>query len=228
MPFTRTTTVGRGHRPSSTAPIAHVAVLCVALLATACGAGPTADSASAGSAPTGAARDPAASARPSTPEATARTTAPASSTRSASGAACDGTERPRLQAGSHLIRGGDPPVPYSSRPPTSGWHASGRIAVDVRNADDPLTEPEQVSVLEAGGVVVAHGTLRAEQAAALAEHVAERHAGRVAVTPYAPLAEGEVAFAGWGVVQRCARLDLAALDRFVHRFGADAPVEPGH
>lgn len=121
-----------------------------------------------------------------------------------------------------------PPVPYSSHPPTSGWHASGHVDVAVRDRDDPLGEPAQVSVLEAGGVVVTYGTLPDAQVAPLARRVRERHAGRVAMTPYQRLDDGEVAFSAWGVLQRCEGVDLAALDRFVRRFAADGPIEPGH
>jgi hypothetical protein len=93
---------------------------------------------------------------------------------------------------------------------------------------NPLTEPEQVSVLEAGGVVVAHGQLSAEDRRTLAERVRSRYDGIVAVTPYDQLPRGTVAFTSWGVLQRCDGVNLAALRRFVDRFGADAPVEPGH
>lgn len=119
-------------------------------------------------------------------------------------------------------------MPYSSRPPTSGWHASGHVDVDVRDRDDPLGEPAQVSVLEDGGVVVTYGTLSDAQVARLARRVRGRHAGRAAMTPYQRLDEGEVAFTAWGVLQRCEGVDIAALDRFIRRFADGGPVEPGH
>ncbi len=58
-----------------------------------------------------------------------------------------------------LIGDQGPPVPYSSSPPTSGWHASGAFSIAVHRPGDPLSEPMQVSVLGAGGVVVAYRDL---------------------------------------------------------------------
>ncbi|HEX6256415.1 MAG TPA: DUF3105 domain-containing protein [Euzebyales bacterium] len=141
---------------------------------------------------------------------------------------CAGVERPPLQTGSHLLGGREPPVPFSSQPPTSGWHASGHVDVDVRSRARPLTEPEQVSVLEAGGVVVTHRGLAADDVARLRDRVRSRYAARVAVTPYDGVPSGAVAFAAWGRLQRCEGLDLTALDRFVERFGPSGPITAGH
>ncbi len=205
-------------------------LLCAALLTSACGAAQTATPAptvsetpSHGAAPAGRGTS-----APASPPATAATAGPGPSPEAVTVGECGDIERPALQAGSHLIGGREPPVPYSSRPPTSGWHASGRFDVDVRDVDDPLTEPEQVSVLEADGVVVSYGPLFGGEVAALADHVAERYAGRVALTPYGQLDEGEVVFTSWGVLQRCDGVELAALDTFVQRFGTAEPIEPGH
>lgn len=125
---------------------------------------------------------------------------------------CAAPEMPDLQAGLHLIGDRQPPVPYSSVPPTSGWHRSGMAQPGV--ADAPLAEPLQVGLLEEGRVVISHGTLAVEATDALAD-IAEAHAELVAVTAYDPLAEGEVVAAAWGVLQRCDGVDAEALGRFV-------------
>jgi hypothetical protein len=163
-------------------------------------------------------------AQPSTGAVGSPTTAAEPATR----ATCQPIERPPLQTGSHLLGGREPPVPYSSQPPTSGWHASGHLDVDIRGRANALSEPEQVSVLEAGGVVVSHRGLQADDVARLRDRVRARYAGRVAVTPYNGIPAGTVAFTAWGRVQRCGGVDLAALERFVARFGPDAPITPGH
>ena len=134
---------------------------------------------------------------------------------------CAAPEFPEVQAGLHLIGDRQPPVPYSSTPPTSGWHRSGVAGPGI--ATEPLSEPVQVGLLEAGLVVVTHGRLTDDEHAALAE-LAARFPAAVAVTPYTPLEPGAVAAAGWGVLQRCDGVDSAALETFV-RFYAD-PGEP--
>lgn len=75
--------------------------------------------------------------------------------------------------GSHLLGDRQPPVPYSSTPPTSGWHASGLTPIAVH----PLSEPQQVSVLEAGAVVVTYHELPDGELSTLTEAVEERHEG---------------------------------------------------
>lgn len=139
---------------------------------------------------------------------------------------CGPVEQIAVQGGSHLIGDQEPPVAYNSTPPTSGWHASGPGSPTIAAEDDPLTEPEQVSVLEAGGVVVTYRGLGAEQVQSLERTVSMRFQDRVAVTPYDQLAEGAVAFTAWGRLQRCQDLDLGALSTFVETHppsGLDTP-----
>lgn len=145
-------------------------------------------------------------------------------TASADGA-CDEVTHPPQQGGQHLVGDAEPPVPYSSTPPTSGWHASGRTPVTVQPPDEPLSEPRQVSVLEAGGAVVAYHDVPADERAALERHVRAQYADRVAVTPYDELRPGEVAFTAWGVLQRCDGVDTDALDAFVEAHAEGQPVE---
>lgn len=125
--------------------------------------------------------------------------------------ACGQEERPPEQSGGHLIGDAGPPRPYNSVPPTSGWHSAGAPRYGVH--DEPLTEPEQVTVLELGGVVLSHGEIPAEERAEL-EAIARRHE-RVAVTPYDRLKTGEVAMAAWGVLRRCDGVHLDTIARFV-------------
>ncbi|HWB70640.1 MAG TPA: DUF3105 domain-containing protein [Egibacteraceae bacterium] len=129
---------------------------------------------------------------------------------------CGPVKHPPLQGGGHLVGGQEPPVPYSSIPPTSGWHVSAPDDIATRPADRPLSEPQQVGVLEAGGVVISHHDLPAAQLTALERLVRSRFPGRAAVTSYDKLAPGEVAMTAWGVLQRCRGLDLARVEDFVH------------
>lgn len=140
---------------------------------------------------------------------------------------CQPVETVPIQGGAHLIGGREPPVPYNSTPPTSGWHSSGAFAIDVRGSADALTEPEQVSVLEAGGAVVSYHGLSDADRATLEETVGRNYDGRVAVTPYAALEEGTVAFSAWGAMQHCEGLDLEALEGFVTSYADERPDVPG-
>lgn len=142
-------------------------------------------------------------------------------------AACQEPEQVPVQGGQHLIGDEQPPVPYNSTPPTSGWHASGTFDIAVHGPDDPLSEPQQVSVLEVGGVVVTHRDLPEDERQRLEQHVSDQYAGRVAVTPYEPLEPGTVAFTAWGVLQRCEGLDVDALDAFVAAHAEEQPAVPG-
>lgn len=141
---------------------------------------------------------------------------------------CGEVETVAVQGGSHLLGEQEPPVPYNSTPPTSGWHSSGGFQIGVRGPDEPMDEPDQVSVLESGGVVATHrGLSGADRQELEARAGTEALAGRVAVTPYDALEEGQVVFTSWGVLQRCGALDLAALDAFAATYADEAPDVPG-
>lgn len=152
---------------------------------------------------------------------------PASGREAGAIASCSPVESPTPAPGGHLIGDREPPAPYTSVPPTSGWHASGASEIAVHGPDDPLPEPRQVSVLEAGGVVVAYHDLDDETRAELEEHVRERYPGRVAVTPYDKLEPGHVAFTAWQTLQRCEGLVLAVLDTFVAEHADEETGPPG-
>jgi hypothetical protein len=128
--------------------------------------------------------------------------------------ACAPEETFPPQGEGHLVGDQKPPVPYNSTPPTSGWHASGDVPIAVAPVDKPLTEPEQVTVLELGGVVVSYKELPAEDVATLTSLVTEQLAGRAALTRYDKLKPGEIALTGWGVLQRCTSIDEAAITAF--------------
>lgn len=116
-------------------------------------------------------------------------------------------------------------MPYSSTPPTSGWHRSGVGGPGV--ATDVLSEPVQVGLLEEGLVVITHGEIDDAAHAALRD-LARDHPSSVAVTPYGSLADGQVVAAGWGVLQRCDGVDTEALRRFVDFYADRENLEGTH
>lgn len=133
-------------------------------------------------------------------------------------AACGPVETIPIQGEGHLVGDQEPPVPYNSTPPTSGWHTSGDVPIEVFSDDDPLTEPEQVTVLELGGVLASYGDLSANERDALARLATAEYPGRLAVTRYDALGPGTVALTAWGRVQHCDALDLDAVAAFVEAY----------
>lgn len=126
---------------------------------------------------------------------------------------CAPEERVAEQSGGHLVGDAEPTQPYNSVPPTSGWHSAGAPRYGVHTAEDPLSEPEQVTVLELGGIVLTYHEVEEQQRAAL-EAFAAQH-DKVAVTPYDKLQPGEVAMTAWGVLRRCDGLDRQVVERFI-------------
>ena len=135
---------------------------------------------------------------------------------------CGPVETIPIQGEGHLVGDQDPPVPYNSTPPTSGWHTSGDVAFAVYGPDAALREPEQVTVLELGGVVVTYNGLAEADVAALRDLVSGEHAGKAALTPYDRLEEGQVALTGWGKLQVCDGVDPGAISAFVQAHAQDA------
>lgn len=137
--------------------------------------------------------------------------------------ACGAVQRPAIQSGSHLLGDRAPPVPYNSVPPTSGWHSSAPPPEGFHDASEPLSEPQQVTVLEVGGIVVTYHGLPPEDVDELRGIVAAA-GGKVVATAYDRLDPGAVAFTAWGALQRCDGVDAIALAAFVdayHGVGAD-------
>ena len=131
---------------------------------------------------------------------------------------CSAVETVPIQGEGHLVGDQEPPIPYNSTPPTSGWHTSTDVAIVTAPDDEPLTEPEQVTVLELGGIVVAHNGLAPDEQDALEALIAEKFAGQAAATRYDKLPGGEVALTAWGKLQRCKALDLAAVEAFAEAY----------
>lgn len=128
--------------------------------------------------------------------------------------ACAAGRLPRLQAGTHLLGDTAPPVPWSSTPATSGWHASGDPS--IADAPDPIADADLVAQLERGRVAALHGPgLPPDDVARLDELAATAHDGRLVVRAYAGELDAPLVLVGWGVLQSCEALDEAALTDFV-------------
>jgi hypothetical protein len=135
-----------------------------------------------------------------------------------SGVTCGPVLNPRIQSGGHLVGGNEPPVPYSSTPPSSGWHASGRVDTTVHDVE--LTDPQLVSVLEVGDVVVTYDREAVTDAdvAVLTELAEGPLRERLAVTPYSPETDGPVMLVAWGHLRACDGVDPGLVEAFVRAY----------
>lgn len=138
---------------------------------------------------------------------------------------CGDVESIPLQGEGHLVGDQEPPVPYNSTPPTSGWHTSSDVEFVVADEADPLTEPEQVTVLELGGVVVTYQGVDEAVRGELAAIIRSEYAGRAAMTPHPALGDGEMALTAWGRLQRCEAPDIAAARAFIEAFATAEPSD---
>ena len=129
---------------------------------------------------------------------------------------CSAAEIVPIQGQGHLVGDQEPPVPYNSTPPTSGWHTSTDVPTGI--AEEPLTEPEQVTVLEQGGIVITHNGLDREQREQLESLVSVEHAAVAALTLYDKIDSGEVVFTAWGALQRCTAVDPEAAQTFIETY----------
>jgi hypothetical protein len=129
---------------------------------------------------------------------------------------CRAAEQQPLQEGSHLLGGALPPVPYSSVPPTSGWH-NGGVGPAPGTYGEPLSEPDLVLWLEKGGIAVAYTPGLADtQIRALATLPSQIES--VVVTPYETAMPTPIALVGWGWLQRCQTVTAAEVQAFAEAY----------
>lgn len=113
----------------------------------------------------------------------------------------------------HVLPGAPEPA-YATDPPTSGAHLPG---TDARGAvRRPLPRPEQVAVLEEGGIVLQHRDLTERDRRRLEALAADD----IVVAPNAGL-DVPVMATAWRQRLRCQAVDDAALRTFIdaHRGG---------
>lgn len=130
--------------------------------------------------------------------------------------ACGELERPTIQDGGHLLGSQEPPVPYSSTPASSGWHAGGAPPTGVH--DEPLSDPQIVSVLHVGEVVAAYDPERlTANDIGLLEELADGPQP-LTVAPYRDGLNAPLALVAWGVIQRCETVDPDAVQGFLDAY----------
>lgn len=142
--------------------------------------------------------------------------------------ACGPVEQPELQGGGHLLGDTEPPVPYSSTPGTSGFHAAGAPPEGVYGGDDALSEPAIVLSLESGQIVAAYDPdeLPDAEVTELEDLATGPLAGRLTVTPFDGDMGASLTLNAWGERQPCSTVDADAVRGFVERVGNDGPDRP--
>lgn len=119
----------------------------------------------------------------------------------------------------HVIDGDD--VTYEISPPTSGPHQLPAPESGVH--DSPVSEPRQVSALEAGMVVVQYGDSVSSDDI---DRLRSLAGDRVLVTPAARVLDdgATVAFTAWVHRQLCSTPDVEAAEAFIEDHLPAAPA----
>ncbi|MBW3561394.1 MAG: DUF3105 domain-containing protein [Actinobacteria bacterium] len=141
------------------------------------------------------------------------------------GASCGPVEHPELQGGGHLLGEREPPVPYSSTPGTSGFHAAGAPRTGVLPRDEPLSEPHIVLALEVGQVVAAYDPDRLpdEDIQQLEELATGPLQGELTVTAFEGHMGAALTLNAWGTRRPCAAVDVETVRGFVEEHGGQGP-----
>jgi hypothetical protein len=133
------------------------------------------------------------------------------------GDGCGADTPERVDPGSAIhVLAGAPEPEYATDPPTSGPHAPGPPRTGV--LDEPLSRPEQVGHLEAGGVLIQYGELDDESILDLATLAGEG----VAIAPNPDLPAPVVATA-WTRALRCGAVDTGGLQDFIDAHLGNGP-----
>jgi hypothetical protein len=127
-------------------------------------------------------------------------------------AGCGPMEHPPVQVAGHLIGDADPPGPYTSTPPTSGWHSTN--VPQAGEVHDALTDPEIVAALEVGTVVVAMAP-DADVDSEVVEDLVAQFPDRLLATTYATAMPAPVALLTWGGMVPCDELTATDVTTFV-------------
>jgi hypothetical protein len=112
-------------------------------------------------------------------------------------------------------------VEYSVDPPAGGPHHPRWVACGVY--DEPLPNENAVHSLEHGAVWITHGDIGGD--VEVLEELVDVAPGRVLVSPYPALGEGEVVASSWGYQLRVDDADDPRLAAFIE-LAVDNPEAP--
>jgi hypothetical protein len=119
------------------------------------------------------------------------------------------------------IQPGEAHPPYSSNPPTSGWHWANPQDWGIYTV--PQVQEQLVHNLEHGGIVVQYNDLPAADAQQLTSLV-QSDSYHMILAPYPGLPSGvRVALTAWNHLQTCTGVDANAIKGFTNAFRNKGP-----
>jgi Protein of unknown function (DUF3105) len=125
---------------------------------------------------------------------------------------CSGVQTFPMQSRDHIQPGQSHP-PYSSNPPTSGWHWANPQDWGIYTT--PQVQEQLVHNLEHGGIVVQYNGLSAVDVQRLTDLV-KRDTYHMILAPYPGMPQGvKVAMTAWTHLQTCDGVDENALQSFI-------------
>ncbi len=118
------------------------------------------------------------------------------------------------------IQPNEPHPPYSSNPPTSGWHWENPQDWGIYTT--PQVQEQLVHNLEHGGIVIQYNNLSAGEVLQLTALVNRDHYHMI-LAPYPGLTDTKVALTAWDHLQKCTGVDPNAIQAFTGSFRDKGP-----
>jgi hypothetical protein len=119
------------------------------------------------------------------------------------------------------IAPGQPHPPYSSNPPTSGWHWAN--PQDWGAYQTPQVQEQLVHNLEHGGIVIQYNDLSGDETQQLID-LFKQDSYHLILAPYPGLPSNvRVALTAWDHLQTCTGVDPSAIRAFINAFRNKGP-----
>ncbi len=118
------------------------------------------------------------------------------------------------------IQPNQPHPPYSSNPPTSGWHWANPQDWGIYTT--PQVQEQLVHNLEHGGIIVQYNGLSDADVQRLTNLVS-RDNYHMILAPYPGLTDAKVALTAWDHLQKCTGVDENAINAFINSYRDKGP-----
>lgn len=118
------------------------------------------------------------------------------------------------------IQPNQPHPPYSSNPPTSGWHWANPQDWGIYTT--PQVQEQLVHNLEHGGIVIQYNSLSVGEVQQLTDLV-NRDNYHMILAPYPGLPDAKVALTAWDHLLKCTGVDETAIRGFINSLRDKGP-----